>query len=71
MLIGHISGDVNLDGLVNIGDAVYLVNFIFSEGPPPQIFEIADTNCDGAINVGDIVFLIKYIYGEGPKPGCH
>ena len=28
-------GDVNGDYAVNIGDAVYLINLIFNEGPPP------------------------------------
>jgi hypothetical protein len=28
-------GDTNADGWINIGDAVYLINFIFREGPPP------------------------------------
>ncbi|MFH1701714.1 MAG: thrombospondin type 3 repeat-containing protein [Candidatus Zixiibacteriota bacterium] len=28
-------GDVNGDGWVNVGDPVYLINFIFKYGPPP------------------------------------
>jgi len=28
-------GDINADGWINIGDAVYLINFIFREGAPP------------------------------------
>ncbi len=28
-------GDINADGWINIGDAVYLINFIFNYGPPP------------------------------------
>ena len=29
------NGDVNCDGAVNVGDAVYLINYIFKNGPPP------------------------------------
>lgn len=29
------NGDVNCDGGVNVGDAVYLINHIFKGGPPP------------------------------------
>lgn len=36
------AGDVNCDGMVDIDDVVYLINFIFSGGPPPK-----DTNNDG------------------------
>ena len=28
-------GDVNLDGKINVSDAVYLINFVFSNGPAP------------------------------------
>ena len=32
------NGDVNCDGGVNLGDAVYLINFVFDNGPPPCEF---------------------------------
>lgn len=28
------AGDVNCDGAVNIGDAVYMANYIFQQGAP-------------------------------------
>jgi len=28
-------GDVNIDGWINVGDCVYLINFIFRDGSPP------------------------------------
>jgi hypothetical protein len=28
-------GDINVDGWINVGDAVYLINFIFNSGTPP------------------------------------
>lgn len=31
----HICGDSNCDGSVNVGDAVYLINFVFRGGPEP------------------------------------
>jgi len=31
----EICGDVNLDGVVNVSDAVYIINFIFMDGPAP------------------------------------
>jgi PKD repeat protein len=31
----EICGDVNKDGVVNVSDAVYIINFIFMGGPPP------------------------------------
>ena len=32
---GPLCGDTNCDGSVNIGDAVYLINYIFKFGPAP------------------------------------
>jgi hypothetical protein len=65
-------GDANLDGDVNVGDVVFLINYIFKGGPAPPIPNWADANGDCEINVGDAVSLINYIFksGEAPKPGC-
>jgi len=30
-----LNGDVNCDGIVNIGDVVYTVNYLYKGGPPP------------------------------------
>jgi len=30
-----LNGDVNCDGMVNVGDAVYTLNYLFKGGPPP------------------------------------
>ena len=30
------AGDANGDGEVNVGDAVYLISYVFKGGPPPQ-----------------------------------
>ncbi len=62
-------GDPNDDESVNIGDAVYLINYIFKGGPAPQP-ELAagDPDCDGNVNVGDAVFLINYIFKGGNMP---
>lgn len=67
---GHISGDVNRDGIVDVGDPVYIIEFIFREGETPDPIEIADVNCDGRIDIGDARFLINYVFREGPKPNC-
>ncbi len=67
-----VAGDVNIDGSVNIGDVVFLVNYIFKQGPAPDPLSLGDTNGDCAINIGDAVTLVNYIFREGPPPvvGC-
>jgi hypothetical protein len=66
----YICGDINDDGNINVGDAVYLVNYIFRGGPPPPHPQAANVNCDGATNIGDAVYLINYIFRGGPVPNC-
>jgi hypothetical protein len=68
-ILVHPYGDANGDGSVNIGDAGYLTNFIFHNGPnPTPIGESGDTNCDGYVNIADIVYLTRHIFHNGPAP---
>ncbi len=66
--LGPNAGDANCDGLVNVGDAIYLINHIFRQGPAPSYPNWADANADCSINVGDAVYLINYIFNGGPSP---
>jgi len=61
-------GDVNWDGIVNIIDIVYLINYIYKYGPAPKpVLEVGNANCDGTINILDVVSIINYVYkGGGP-----
>jgi hypothetical protein len=66
-----IRGDVNGDGVTNITDVVYLINYLFIDGPAPVPYlETGDTDCDGMINATDVVYLINYLFVGGPPPGC-
>jgi hypothetical protein len=63
-----ICGDADASGQVDIDDAVYLIAFVFSEGPPPAPYESGDTDCSGAVDIDDITFLVAYIFSGGPVP---
>lgn len=65
-------GDANSDGKVNVGDAVYIITYVFRGGPAPDPLEVGDTNGDCKINVGDAVYVITYVFRDGPAPvqGC-
>ncbi len=66
-------GDVNNDTKINILDIVYLINYIYKEGPDPICSPIemcADINNYGGIDILDVVYLINYVYkGGGPPCG--
>jgi len=64
-----ICGDVNNDGIVNIGDVVYMVGYLYKSGPAPIPMPcVGDVNNDDIVNVGDIVYLVAYLYKGGPAP---
>jgi hypothetical protein len=67
---GEYRGDCNDDGVVNVGDVVYLINYLYKGDPPPDPYSEGDLNCDDIINVGDVVRLINYLYRNWPAPGC-
>ncbi len=60
-------GDVTDDGLFNIGDAVYCINFLYRNGPPSPEPPRADIDCDGGLNLEDVVIMINVIFRDG---GC-
>jgi hypothetical protein len=66
----YLIGDANGDLIINVADAVYLINYIFKDGPAPEPLEAGDANCDGIADVGDAVCLIHYIFRGGDPPGC-
>ena len=61
-LIQVILGDVNLDSIINVLDAVILVNAVLDSTSLDDLQEqAADLNSDGILNVLDIVILINLI----------
>jgi hypothetical protein len=67
----YICGDANGDEVVNVSDAVHIVNYIFVPGSPePEPMEAGEVNCDEVVNVSDAVFIINFIFSGGDDP-CH
>ena len=62
-------GDCNADGIINIGDVLYLINYLYKNGPSPLPFWTGDVNCDREVNLADVVYLINYLFRQGPAPG--
>ena len=66
------AGDVDYNGLVDVGDLTYLVAYLFQGGPPPPIADLADVDASCAVDVGDLTYLVAYLFQSGPAPqlGC-
>jgi len=67
---GVLRGDTNADGIIDLGDLVYLINFLYKGNPAPDPLTTGDCNCDQTIELGDLVILIDYLFKEGPPPDC-
>jgi len=64
-----VPGDYNDDGMTNVGDALYLIDFIYKGGTTPVGGAgRADANCDNQIDISDVIFIIKYVLSEGEAP---
>jgi hypothetical protein len=60
-------GDANGDGVISIGDAVFIINYIFGGGLTPCN---GDADGSGTVSIGDAVVIVSYIFGGGPPPTC-
>ncbi len=67
-----VCGDANGDGSVDIGDAVFVLNYLYKGGLPPAcdpITDCGDVNLDQTVDLGDAIYLLNYLYKNGPPPG--
>ena len=69
---GIAPGDVNQNGGVDLADVVFLINYLFRDGPAPSYPPCADPNIDCWVSLTDVVYLINYLFRSGPEPqpGC-
>lgn len=59
---------MNVDGVIDVGDVVYLINYLFKNGTAPFMLILGDVNRDSNVDVSDVVFLINYLFKNGPPP---
>ena len=57
-------GDANGDDNVNVSDMIFILRFLFTDGPPPVCGDAADVNDDGALNLSDSVFGLAWLVAE-------
>ncbi len=61
-------GNANGDSLIDIADPVFVLNYLFQNGPDPACFDSADFNDDGQVNIADPVFAVMYLFQGGAAP---
>ena len=67
-------GDCNVDGSLDVSDAVFFLLFNFAGGSTPECLDACDANDDGSVTgqVSDAAFFLGYIFLGGalpPDPG--
>jgi rhodanese-related sulfurtransferase len=66
--VPYLCGDANTDSSVSVVDVIFLINYLFKNGPPPEPMDIGNVNCDEEMTISDAVFLVNYIFKEGISP---
>lgn len=61
-------GDADGSGRTDIGDLVYLINYIFAGGPGPLDAASGDFDCDNITRISDCVYFINYLFAGGQAP---
>ncbi len=61
-------GDVNGDGIIEVSDGVFILNYLFQGGPPSNPPSAGDINGDCFIGLSDLIWLLNYLYRDGPPP---
>lgn len=61
-------GDLTGDSTANVDDVVFMINYFFLYGPPPNPIAAGDVNGDCFVGLSDLIWLINYLYRFGPPP---
>ncbi|MCH9030954.1 MAG: M6 family metalloprotease domain-containing protein [candidate division Zixibacteria bacterium] len=65
-----VAGDVDGGSEVDIGDAIFIVKYIFQDGNAPPCLDQADADGNNSNDIGDAIFIVKYIFQDGADPVC-
>lgn len=63
------TGDMNVDGVIDTKDVLLLVEFVYKDGEFPQpCMASGDVNCSGNVSSADVIYLVDYSLKGGPEP---
>lgn len=63
-----IRGHCNQTPGIDLSDPVFLLNYLFADGPAPGCADACDANDDGQLDLGDPVYSLSYLFADGPDP---
>ena len=70
-IMGEVSpflrADANGDYYVDIADPIFILSYLFGDGPAPRCPDAADANDDGRINIADPVTILYLLFSPYKK----
>jgi len=64
----YLCGDADHSGFVELTDAAYLINYVFTNGPEPVPYLSGDVDCNDIVDISDVIYMVDYIFHAGPEP---
>ena len=63
-----VRGDADSNRQVDVGDPLFIIDYLFNGGPAPATVQSADANGDLVVDLDDAMYLIEGIFMGGPPP---
>jgi hypothetical protein len=64
----YMCGDADKNSIVNVADAICILDYIFGDGSAISPMPGGDCDCNGICNIVDAVYILAYIFSGGPAP---
>ncbi len=65
----YLLADCSGDGILDLTDAVFSLNYQFLAGPTPGCLKSCNANSDPFLDLTDAVFVLNYLFLAGETPG--
>ncbi|MBN1422438.1 MAG: hypothetical protein JXP34_26920 [Planctomycetes bacterium] len=63
--LDFLRGDANADEQIDVGDGIFLANYLYAGGPTPLCADSADANDDGQLDAADPIAILMFVFGQG------
>jgi hypothetical protein len=67
-LIPFVRADTNADTFLDLSDGIWLLNYLFQDGPVFDCEEMNDANDDGGLDTADPIYIVLYYFAGGLPP---
>ena len=67
-LVRFVRGDSNIDGSINVADAIHMLQYMFAGGADLECRDAADVNDNGTNEISDTVGLLSFLFAGGLPP---